>query len=104
MPTTQEIPATSPIRRALPRVDGPVKGSGKAQYTSTSSFRMLLLPLAIDCSTGTVLECRWKSARCIMAFPLTLPGHPRAAGLDESVTSPGFLVSLACCSFCEVSL
>src|ERR1700688_1479431 len=34
MPTTQEMPTTSPIGRKTPRVDGPLKGSGVAQYAS----------------------------------------------------------------------
>ena len=31
MSTTQEIPTTSPIGHSTPRVDGPLKVSGKAQ-------------------------------------------------------------------------
>jgi xanthine dehydrogenase YagR molybdenum-binding subunit len=38
MPTTEEKPAASPIGRGTPRVDGPVKVSGKAQYTSDFHF------------------------------------------------------------------
>ena len=38
MPTTQENPTTSPIGRDTPRVDGPLKVTGKAQYTSDFHF------------------------------------------------------------------
>ena len=38
MPTTQEIPTTSPIGRDTPRVDGPLKVTGMAQYTSDFHF------------------------------------------------------------------
>src|SRR5436190_22732144 len=42
MPTTQETPAKSPIGRDTPRVDGPLKVTGKAQYASDYHFPGLL--------------------------------------------------------------
>src|SRR5207253_1280837 len=38
MSATQEFPTTSPIGRSTPRVDGAMKVSGKAQYTSDFHF------------------------------------------------------------------
>src|SRR5437868_9111318 len=38
MPTTQETTTTSPIGRKTPRVDGPLKVTGTAQYTSDFHF------------------------------------------------------------------
>ena len=38
MPATQDAPTTSPIGRDTPRVDGPLKVSGTAQYTSDFHF------------------------------------------------------------------
>src|SRR5205814_2997959 len=38
MPTTQDIPAKSPIGRDTRRVDGPVKVTGRAQYASDFHF------------------------------------------------------------------
>ncbi|MEY2555001.1 MAG: hypothetical protein QOF93_145, partial [Verrucomicrobiota bacterium] len=38
MPTTQETATTSPIGRKTPRIDGPLKVSGTAQYASDFHF------------------------------------------------------------------
>src|SRR3989442_15543173 len=58
MPTTQEIPATSPVGRGQPRVDGPVKVSGKAQYTSDFHFPGLLyaVPVEATIANGKVVK------------------------------------------------
>src|SRR4030081_1472604 len=58
MPTTQEIPATSPIGRGLPRVDGPLKVSGTAQYTSDFHFPGLLyaVPVEATIASGRVVK------------------------------------------------
>src|SRR5205814_7527203 len=48
MPTTQEIPATSPIGRKTPRVDGPLKVTGTAQYTSDFHFPGLLYAVPVE--------------------------------------------------------
>ncbi len=50
MPTTREIPATSPIGRKTPRIDGPVKVSGLAMYASDFHFPDLLYAVPV-CST-----------------------------------------------------
>src|SRR5881398_2187311 len=48
MPTTQEIPATSPIGRDTRRVDGPLKVTGKAQYASDFHFPGLLYGVPVE--------------------------------------------------------
>src|SRR3984893_17691616 len=48
MPTTQEIPATSPIGRKTPRVDGPLKETGTAQYTSDFHFPGMLYAVPVE--------------------------------------------------------
>ena len=58
MATTQEIPATSPIGRGLPRVDGPLKVSGTAQYTSDFHFPGMLyaVPVEATIASGRVVK------------------------------------------------
>src|ERR1700704_6069614 len=58
MPTTQEIPATSSIGRDPPRVDGPLKVTGKAQYASDFHFPGLLyaVPVEATIANGRVLK------------------------------------------------
>jgi len=48
MPTTQEIPKTSPIGRKTPRVDGPLKVSGVAQYASDFHFPGMLYAVPVE--------------------------------------------------------
>src|SRR5437667_2851909 len=48
MPTTQEIPPTSPIGRKKPRVDGPLKVTGTAQYTSDFHFPGMLYAVPVE--------------------------------------------------------
>src|SRR2546423_5355923 len=48
MATTQEIPAMSPIGRDTPRVDGPLKVTGKAQYASDFHFPGLLYAVPVE--------------------------------------------------------
>src|SRR5438874_1958321 len=50
MPATQDIPATSPIGRKTPRVDGPLKVSGLAMYASDFHFPGMLYAAPV-CST-----------------------------------------------------
>src|SRR5438309_3940677 len=91
MPTTQEIPATSPIGRALPRVDGPVKVSGKAQYTSDFHFPGMLyaVPVEATIANGRVVKLDTSAAE-------KMPGvraifHRENIGkIFRSVKGPGF--------------
>src|SRR5438309_7947687 len=91
MPTTQEIPATSPIGRALPRVDGPVKVSGKAQYASDFHFPGMLyaVPVEATIANGRVVKLDTAAAE-------KMPGvraifHRANIGkIFRSVKGPGF--------------
>src|SRR5262245_12230396 len=58
MSITQEIPANSPIGRDTTRVDGPVKVTGKAQYTADFHFPGLLyaVPVGATIANGRILE------------------------------------------------
>src|ERR1700694_4016123 len=48
MPTTQETSTTSPIGRKTPRVDGPLKVSGVAQYASDFHFPGMLYDVPVE--------------------------------------------------------
>src|SRR6185369_5035219 len=48
MATTVPSPATSPIGRDTPRVDGPRKGTGLAQYTSDCHFPGMLYAVPVE--------------------------------------------------------
>jgi len=58
MPTTQEIPNSSPIGRSTPRVDGPLKVSGVARYTSDFNFpgQLYAVPVEATIADGRVVE------------------------------------------------
>ena len=58
MPTTQESPTTSPIGRDTPRVDGPQKVTGVAQYTSDFHFPGMLyaVPVEATIANGRVIK------------------------------------------------
>src|ERR1700719_1393108 len=58
MPTTQETVTTSPIGRKTPRVDGPLKVSGTAQYASDFHFPGMLyaVPVAATIASGRVTK------------------------------------------------
>src|SRR5258705_9371657 len=57
MSTTPEIP-TSPIGRSTPRVDGPLKVSGMAQYTSDYHFpgQLYAVPVEATIANGRVVK------------------------------------------------
>src|ERR671919_2401047 len=57
MPAAQDTPTTSPIGRPTPRVDGPVKVSGRAQYTSDFHFpgQLYAVPVEATIANGRVL-------------------------------------------------
>src|SRR5438132_3749213 len=48
MPKTKEMPPTSPIGRKTPRVDGPLKVTGTAQYTSDFHFPGMLYAVPVE--------------------------------------------------------
>jgi xanthine dehydrogenase YagR molybdenum-binding subunit len=58
MPTTQETQTTSPIGRKTPRIDGPLKVSGTAQYASDFHFPGMLyaVPVEATIANGRVMK------------------------------------------------
>src|SRR5438105_5765347 len=58
MQTTPEAPTVSPIGRSTPRVDGPLKVSGRAQYTSDFHFPGMLyaVPVEATIANGRVVK------------------------------------------------
>jgi xanthine dehydrogenase YagR molybdenum-binding subunit len=58
MPTTQETQSTSPIGRKTPRIDGPLKVSGTAQYASDFHFPGMLyaVPVEATIANGRVVK------------------------------------------------
>jgi xanthine dehydrogenase YagR molybdenum-binding subunit len=58
MPTIHESPTTSPIGRDTPRVDGPLKVSGLAQYTSDFHFpgQLYAVPVEATIANGRVVK------------------------------------------------
>jgi xanthine dehydrogenase YagR molybdenum-binding subunit len=64
MPVTQEIPTTSPIGRSTPRVDGPAKVSGSAQYTSDFHFpgTLYAVPVEATIANGRVVKLETAAA------------------------------------------
>jgi xanthine dehydrogenase YagR molybdenum-binding subunit len=53
MPTTQEAPTTSPIGRKTPRVDGSLKVTGLAQYTSDFHFPGMLYAVPVEATIAS---------------------------------------------------
>src|SRR3979409_570051 len=58
MPTTQETPRMSPIGRKTPRIDGPLKVSGVAQYASDFHFPGMLYAVPVEATipSGRVIK------------------------------------------------
>src|SRR5215468_3975389 len=90
MSLTQEIPATSPIGRDTPRVDGPLKVTGKAQYTSDFHFPGLLYAVPVE---STIANGRIRNLDTTVAEKM--PGvrailHRENIGqISRSVLEPG---------------
>jgi xanthine dehydrogenase YagR molybdenum-binding subunit len=91
MPKPQETPTTSPIGRATPRVDGPQKVTGTAQYTADFHFPGLLyaVPVEATIANGRVVKLNTAAAE-------KMPGvraifHRANIGkIFRSVQEPGF--------------
>jgi xanthine dehydrogenase YagR molybdenum-binding subunit len=91
MPTAQDIPTTSPVGRSTPRVDGPLKVSGKAQYASDFHFPGMLyaVPVEATIANGRVVKLDTAAAQ-------KMPGvraiyHRENIGkIFRSVQGPGF--------------
>src|SRR6184192_4871721 len=58
MPPTQDNPAASPIGRDTPRVDGPQKVTGVAQYTSDFHFpgTLYAVPVEATIANGRIVK------------------------------------------------
>jgi xanthine dehydrogenase YagR molybdenum-binding subunit len=91
MSTTEGIPTTSPIGHSTPRVDGPLKVSGVAQYTSDFHFPGMLyaVPVEATIANGRVVKLDIAAAE-------KMPGvraifHRQNIGkIFRSVLGPGF--------------
>src|SRR5258708_11614745 len=91
MATTQETPIVSPVGRDTPRVDGPRKVSGMAQYTSDFHFPGMLyaVPVEATIANGKVVKLDTAAAE-------KMPGvraifHRQNIGkMYRSVLEPGF--------------
>jgi xanthine dehydrogenase YagR molybdenum-binding subunit len=91
MSAIQEMPTTSPIGRSTPRVDGPSKVSGKAQYTSDFHFpgTLYAMPVEATIANGRVVKLDTAAAE-------KMPGvraifHRENIGkIFRSVQEPGF--------------
>ena len=91
MPTTQETPAASPIGRDTPRVDGPLKVTGAAQYTSDFHFPGLLyaVPVEATIANGRVVKLDTAAAEKMPGVRAIL--HRENIGkIFRSVPEPGF--------------
>ena len=90
MSLTQEIPATSPIGRDTPRVDGPLKVTGKAQYTSDFHFPGLLyaVPVEATIANGRIRNLDTTAAEKMPGVRAIL--HRQNIGkISRSVLEPG---------------
>src|SRR5467141_5039201 len=91
MPTTQTTQTTSPVGRDTPRVDGPRKVSGMAQYTSDFHFPGMLcaVPVEATIANGRVVKLD-------MAAAEKMPGvraifqRANIGKIFRSVKGPGF--------------
>ena len=91
MPTTQRIPTTSPIGRDTPRVDGPRKVSGMAQYASDFHFPGMLyaVPVEATIANGRVVKLDTATAERMPGVRAVF--HRENIGkIFRSVQEPGF--------------
>src|SRR3984893_13924361 len=91
MPTTQEAPTTSPIGRKTPRIDGPFKVSGKAQYASDFHFPGMLyaVPVEATIANGRVVKLDTAAAQAMPGVRAIF--HRENIGkIFRSVLGPGF--------------
>src|SRR5262245_1276264 len=91
MSATQGTPTTSPIGRSTPRVDGPVKVSGKAQYTSDFHFpgTLYAVPVEATIANGRVVALDTAAAENMPGVRAIL--HRDNIGtMVRSTPGPGF--------------
>jgi xanthine dehydrogenase YagR molybdenum-binding subunit len=91
MPTTQETSAVSPVGRDTPRVDGPRKVSGLAQYTADFHFPGVLYAVPVEATIAN-----GKLVRLDTAAAEKMPGvraifcRENIGKIFRSVMQPGF--------------
>src|ERR1700709_2279801 len=91
MPKAEAIQTTSPIGRDTPRVDGPQKVSGTAQYTSDFHFPGMLyaVPVEATIASGKVIRMDTGAAAKMPGVRAIL--HRENIGkISRSVQGPGF--------------
>src|SRR5437762_3463306 len=91
MPTTQETPTASPVGRDTPRVDGPRKVSGRAQYTADFHFHGMLyaVPVEATIANGRVVKLDTAAAEKMPGVRAIL--HRENIGkIFRSTFGPGF--------------
>jgi xanthine dehydrogenase YagR molybdenum-binding subunit len=90
MSLTQEIPATSSIGRDTPRIDGPLKVTGKAQYTSDFHFPGLLyaVPVEATIANGRIRNLDTTAAEKMPGVRAILH-HENIGKISRSVLEPG---------------
>jgi xanthine dehydrogenase YagR molybdenum-binding subunit len=91
MPTIQETSTTSPIGRKTPRIDGPLKVSGVAQYASDFRFPGMLyaVPVEATIANGRVVKLDTAAAEKMPGVRAVF--HRENIGkISRSVFGPGF--------------
>src|SRR5919106_4720481 len=91
MPTAHDAPMTPPIGRPTPRVDGPVKVAGTAQYTSDFRFPGMLyaVPVGATIANGRVVKLDTAAAEKMPGVHAIL--HRGNIGkIFRSIPGPGF--------------
>jgi xanthine dehydrogenase YagR molybdenum-binding subunit len=91
MATTNALLATPPIGRDTPRVDGPRKVTGLAQYTSDFHFPGMLyaVPVEATIANGKLLALDTAAAEQMLGVRVIF--HRRNIGkIFRSTRSPGF--------------
>src|SRR5215831_15305138 len=91
MSATQEIPTTSPIGRSTPRVDGPLKVTGKAQYTSDFHFpgTLYAVPVEATIANGRVVTLDTATAETMPGVRAILQ-RENIGTIFRSTPGPGF--------------
>ena len=91
MSAAQDTPSTSPIGRRTPRIDGPVKVSGRAQYTSDFHFpgQLYAVPVEATIANGRVLTLDTTAAEKMVGVRAIF--HRQNIGkVYRSTPAPGF--------------
>src|SRR5215468_4869001 len=91
MSATPDTSTTSPIGRSTPRVDGPLKVSGKAQYTSDFHFpgTLYAVPVEATIANGRVVKLDTAAAEQMPGVRAIFHGE-NIGKIYRSVLGPGF--------------